>query len=87
MNENFGAETPKESTRKHRYIVINGGHESSAARGERPGRDVAYWNSHKNEQEKFGAGNQLHTTVLIHRHDAEAHPRQAFYDASRGRHY
>jgi hypothetical protein len=56
MNENFGAETPKESTRKHRYIVINGGHESSAARGERPGRDVAYWNSHKNEQEKFGAG-------------------------------
>jgi len=57
MNEKLGADTSKESTRKHKYIVVNGGHESSTARGERPGRDVVYWNSRKNEQEKFGVGN------------------------------
>jgi hypothetical protein len=55
MNRKLGAGTSKESTRKYRYTVINGRRKSQTTGGERPGRDVVYWNSRENEQGNLGS--------------------------------
>ena len=69
LQSKLGAETSKESTRKYRYTVINERRKSQTAGGERPGRDVVYWNSRENEQGNLGVCDQLQVAVLIHRHD------------------